>query len=63
MGLLAGLRIAQLGPGLAAAVCGRLFADIGATVACIDPDDSTPLAVHLNGGKTWVEREALRVNG
>ncbi len=59
MSLLAGLEIVQLGPGLAAAVCGRLFADIGARVAVIDPDDATPLARHLNNGKAVVAREAL----
>ena len=30
MALLSGFRVVQLGPGLAAAVCGRLFADVGA---------------------------------
>jgi crotonobetainyl-CoA:carnitine CoA-transferase CaiB-like acyl-CoA transferase len=39
---------------LAAAVCGRLFADVGAAVACIDPDNSTHLAEYLNHGKTIV---------
>ena len=51
MTLLRGLRVAQLGDGLAAAVCGRLFADIGATVACLAPDKSTPLTEYLNHGK------------
>src|SRR5689334_4543045 len=60
MALLAGLRVAQLGPGLAAAVCGRLFADAGAAVACIGPEDPTPLAAHLNAGKERAGREALR---
>jgi crotonobetainyl-CoA:carnitine CoA-transferase CaiB-like acyl-CoA transferase len=59
MALLAGLRVAQLGPGLAAAVCGRLFADVGAAVGIIEADNSTPLAAHLNGGKQTVGREAL----
>ncbi|MGH7093485.1 MAG: CoA transferase, partial [Stellaceae bacterium] len=49
--MLTGLRVAQLGGGLAAAVCGRLFADTGATVACLAPDKSTPLAEYLNHGK------------
>jgi crotonobetainyl-CoA:carnitine CoA-transferase CaiB-like acyl-CoA transferase len=49
--LLNGFRVAQLGPGLAAAVAGRIFADIGAAVVCIDADRSTPLAEYLNGGK------------
>ncbi|MGC2413457.1 MAG: CoA transferase [Stellaceae bacterium] len=48
---MAGLEVAQLGGGLAAAVCGRLFADIGARVRSVDPDASTPLAIHLNHGK------------
>ena len=60
MALLSGLRVVQLGPGLAAAVCGRLFADIGAAVGVIDADSSTPLAAHLNSGKKPVGREALR---
>jgi crotonobetainyl-CoA:carnitine CoA-transferase CaiB-like acyl-CoA transferase len=52
MSLLSGFRVAQLGQGLAAAVCGRLLADLGANVACTDPDISAPLAVYLNDGKT-----------
>src|SRR3954471_7960873 len=59
MALLSGLRIVQLGPGLAAAVCGRLFADIGAAVSVIDADYSTPLAMYLNSGKQAVGRDAL----
>jgi crotonobetainyl-CoA:carnitine CoA-transferase CaiB-like acyl-CoA transferase len=54
MALLSGLEIVQLGGGLAAAVCGRLFVDAGAAVGCIGPDDSSPLARHLNHGKTRV---------
>jgi crotonobetainyl-CoA:carnitine CoA-transferase CaiB-like acyl-CoA transferase len=57
--LLAGLRVAQLGRGLAAAVCGRLFADVGADVACIDTDCCTPLATYLNHGKTVLDGAAL----
>jgi crotonobetainyl-CoA:carnitine CoA-transferase CaiB-like acyl-CoA transferase len=49
--LLAGFRVVQLGDGLAAAVAGRLFADTGADVCCIDADSSTPLAEYLNDGK------------
>jgi crotonobetainyl-CoA:carnitine CoA-transferase CaiB-like acyl-CoA transferase len=52
MTVLDGFRVVQIGPGLAAAVCGRLFADAGATVVRIDPDRSTPLAEHLNSGLT-----------
>jgi len=51
MALLAGLQILQIGPGLAAAVCGRAFADIGAQVGCLGVDRSTPLAAYLNDGK------------
>src|SRR5258708_1269467 len=54
MSLLAGLEVAQLGGGLAAAVCGRLFADVGARVVCVDPTAATPLARPLNHGKTGV---------
>jgi len=52
MSLLTGLHVVQLGPGLAAAVCGRLLADLGANVACTNLDSSTPLAAYLNRGKT-----------
>jgi crotonobetainyl-CoA:carnitine CoA-transferase CaiB-like acyl-CoA transferase len=52
MRLLGGFRVVQIGDGLAAAVCGRLLADLGADVSCIDPDNSTPLADYLNHGKT-----------
>ena len=48
MTLLNGFRVLQIGPGLAAAVCGRLLADVGATITRIDPDTATPLALHLN---------------
>ena len=54
MPLLAGFRVVQVGAGLGAAVCGRLFADLGAEVACIDADASTPLAEYLNEGKTML---------
>src|SRR3954454_19617820 len=64
MTLLSGLRVTQLGPGLAAAVCGRLFADVGAAVGVIEADSieaasPTPLAAYLNNGKQAVGREAL----
>jgi crotonobetainyl-CoA:carnitine CoA-transferase CaiB-like acyl-CoA transferase len=51
MSLLAGFRVVQVGGGLAAAVSGRLLADVGADVSCIDADNSTPLADYLNHGK------------
>src|SRR3984893_7871796 len=54
MSILAGLEVVQLGGGLAAAVCGRLLADVGTRVSCIDGDMSTPLACHLNRGKAAV---------
>ena len=54
MALLSGFRVVQLGQGLAAAVCGRLLADAGADVACVDPDTAPPLAAYLNHGKAIV---------
>src|SRR5215469_2867122 len=60
MSLLAGFRVVQIGDGLAAAVCGRLFADVGADVSCIDPDNSALLSQYLNCGKSnAAERDAL----
>ena len=50
MSILAGLGVVQLRGGLAAAVCGRLLADVGADVACVDPDNSTLLADYLKEG-------------
>ena len=58
MSLLTGFRAAQLGRGIAAAVCGRLLADVGAEVVCIDPDSSVPLARYLNYGKRIVAADA-----
>ncbi len=52
MSLLAGFDVVQIGSGLAAAVCGRLLADVGATITCIAPDNSTLLASYLNHSKT-----------
>ncbi len=60
MSLLSGFRVVQLGPGLAAAVCGRLFADLGANVTCDSADTSTPLATYLNHGKTQCGDAAVR---
>jgi crotonobetainyl-CoA:carnitine CoA-transferase CaiB-like acyl-CoA transferase len=59
MSLLSGLTVAQVGAGLAVAVSGRMFADLGAVVLCVDPDLSMPLAVHLNAGKESVSEDAL----
>jgi crotonobetainyl-CoA:carnitine CoA-transferase CaiB-like acyl-CoA transferase len=58
MSLLAGFRVVELGGGLAAAVCGRLFTDVGADVACLDPDNSKPLADYLNHGKRVIGGDA-----
>src|SRR5215469_6844639 len=54
MSLLAGFWVVQIGEGLAAAVCGRLLADVGADVICIETDNSTALADYLNHGKRIV---------
>jgi benzylsuccinate CoA-transferase BbsE subunit len=58
MAILRGLEVVQIGDGLAAAVCGRLFADTGAHIVCLNPDASGPLASHLNHGKTVVSGDA-----
>jgi crotonobetainyl-CoA:carnitine CoA-transferase CaiB-like acyl-CoA transferase len=55
MTVLSGFRVVQMGRGLAAAVCGRLLADVGATVSRIDPDRSTPLAEQLNRGPETID--------
>jgi crotonobetainyl-CoA:carnitine CoA-transferase CaiB-like acyl-CoA transferase len=54
MSVLTGLKVAQIGDGLSAAVCGRLFADVGAAVTCLGPAMDTSLAQHLNGDKLVV---------
>ena len=51
MTLLAGFNVVQIGGGSAAAVCGRLLADVGAQVTCIDPGAGTMLLAYLNHGK------------
>ena len=58
MPLLAGLRAVQLGNGLAAAVCGRMLADVGAEVGCAGADAATPLAEYLDHGKTVLPNDA-----
>ena len=58
MALLAGLNVVQMGRGSAAAVCGRLLADVGATVTCIDPALDSPLLVYLNHAKRIAADEA-----
>ena len=59
MALLSGLNVAQVGAGLAVAVCGRMFADVGAAVFCLDPDLSPGLPAYLNAGKDVVTPDAL----
>jgi crotonobetainyl-CoA:carnitine CoA-transferase CaiB-like acyl-CoA transferase len=66
MTLLAGFKVIQIGGGSAAAVCGRLLADVGAHVTCITPGDSTALLTYLNHGKAvavdaTAQRERLAV--
>ena len=51
MTVLNGLKVAQIGDGLAAAVCGRLFTDVGAAVVCFGPAMDTLLEKHLNCDK------------
>ncbi len=63
MSLLNGFRVVQVGGGMAAAVCGRMLADIGADVVCIEPDSTTPLGQYLNHGKAVGTREALLTAG
>jgi crotonobetainyl-CoA:carnitine CoA-transferase CaiB-like acyl-CoA transferase len=60
MTLLSGFRAVQLGQGLAAAVAGRIFADIGATVTCRGADRSSPLAEYLNLDKSEGGAAALK---
>ena len=59
MTLLAGFKVVQIGGGSAAAVCGRLLADVGAHVTCIGPDTSTTLLSYLNHGKAIATPENL----
>ena len=51
MALLTGFKVLQIGGGAAAAVCGRLLADVGAHVTCIDPGAGTMLLTYLDRGK------------
>jgi crotonobetainyl-CoA:carnitine CoA-transferase CaiB-like acyl-CoA transferase len=61
MALLNGFHVVQIGPGLAAAVCGRMLADVGAEVIRLEPDRFTPLAEYLNlGAQTTNTAQALR---
>lgn len=58
MALLAGFNVAQIGSGSAAAVCGRLLADVGAQVTCIDPQSGSALSEFLDHGKAVAVSEA-----
>ncbi|HTQ35084.1 MAG TPA: CoA transferase [Stellaceae bacterium] len=57
--LIARFRVAQLGEGLAAAVAGRLFADIGAAVTRIGGGAPSPLIEYLDEGKADGDAAAL----
>ena len=59
MTLLAGFKVVQIGGGTAAAVCGRLMADVGAHVTCIGPDTGTTLLAYLNQDKALATPEDL----
>jgi len=59
MTLLAGFRMVQVGGGAAAAVCGRLLADVGAEVTCLSPDTGTTLLATLNRGKALATQDQL----
>jgi benzylsuccinate CoA-transferase BbsF subunit len=60
MTLLSGFKVVQIGGGSAAAVCGRLLADVGAQVICLEPGFDTMLSVYLNDGKAVARNEAER---
>ena len=59
MTLLAGFNVVQIGVGSAAAVCGRVLADVGAHVTCIGARGDTALLAHLNHGKAVAARDDL----
>ena len=61
MEVLSGLRVVELGGGMAAAVCGRLFADVGAEIICFERELSMPLMRYLDDGKTIVTDETAAV--
>ena len=54
MSLLSGFNLVQLGPGRAAAVCGRLFADSGAEVATFGARSDSAADAWFNDGKTAI---------
>lgn len=55
MSLLTGLKVLEIGPGAAAAVCGRAFADLGASVSALGTDRSSPLAAWRAAGKDCID--------
>src|SRR5271163_4671763 len=57
MSLLQSFRVVQIGHRLSVAVCGRLLADVGADVGCIDPEASTSRAAYLNHGKSLIAND------
>ena len=57
MAVLQGLRVVQLGPGLAAAICGRFFADAGASVTTIGAGTASALAPYLAHGKAAADQD------
>ena len=63
MTLLTGFKVLQIGRGSAAAVCGRLLADVGAQVTCVDPGAGSMLLDHLNHGKAVAVDAAQRRKG
>ena len=63
MTLLSGFDVVQIGGGAAAAVCGRLLADVGAQVTCIEPGDNTTLLACLNRGKAVAAHATERREG
>ena len=58
MTLLTDFKVVQIGDGSAAAVCGRLLADAGAHVTCIDTNTGTPLTTYLDHGKSVARSQA-----
>jgi hypothetical protein len=52
--------VVQIGQGPAAAVCGRLLADVGAQVSCIEPGAGSSLMIHLNHGKAIAAGETAQ---
>ncbi len=63
MTLLAGFKVLQIGGGSAAAVCGRVLADVGAQVTCIDPGAGTVLSAYLDRGKAVAATEKEQREG